>query len=183
MLDAYRRQTAEFLELLNERLAVAADAIIDAGAYPSFDDLLSDYADYLTTLFSTVASLDGDVNPDEMVVMLFQGMERFSTGDDYLASINRIKARAASRGADLLVIPPFLAAAAECDRQFGTAYAADIVNALLGMAETLADADMKHHPRETRFLEGYERLLEGYLRRNGLDASDDANEAPPALDA
>lgn len=182
MLDAYRQQTSEFLELLNERLAFAAEAIMEAGAYPSYDALLSDYADYLTTLFATVASIDGDVNPDEMVVMLFQGLERFGTGDDYLGAVNRLKGRAAARGTDLLVVPPFLVAAARCDREFGTAYAADIVNALLGMAETLADADLKHHPRETRFLEGYEALLEGFLRESGVGDNDD-EDAPPAIQA
>lgn len=183
MLEAYRRQTAHLLDVLNERLAEAAQALVESGAYPSMDALLSDYSSYLTGLFATVAGIDGDVSPDEMVVMLFQGLEQFGTGDDYLAAVRRIERRAAHGPEQLLEIPRFLRAAADCDRRFGTAIAADIVNALLGMAESVATADFRTHPAEARFLDGYSSLLEGFLREAGLDPDGEDAEGARALHA
>ena len=57
MLEAYRRQTAHLLDVLNERLAEAAQVLVDTGAYPTMDALLSDYSSYLTRLFATVAGM------------------------------------------------------------------------------------------------------------------------------
>lgn len=183
MREAYRRQTATFLDLLNERMAEAAQAIVDSGAFPSMDELLADYAGYLTGLFATVANVDGDISPDEMVVMLFQGLERFATGDDYLAAVRRLERRARHGPDELLRVPRFLDAAAACDRRFGTAAAADLVNALLGMADSVAAADFRLHPAEERFLAGYETLLTGFLRDAGLAGDADGADEPPALQA
>jgi hypothetical protein len=183
MLDAYRRQTAHVLDLLNETMAEAALALIDAGAYASMDDLLADYSSYLSGLFATVAGIDGDISPDEMVVMLFQGLERFASGDDYLAAVGRLRAQADRGPQELLRVPRFVEAAAIADGRFGTTIAADLVEALLGMAESVAGADFRTHPNEERFLIGYAELLHGFLRERGLAAGDDVTEGGRMLQA
>jgi hypothetical protein len=183
MLEAYRRQTAHYLDLLNETMAEAAQALVDAGAYPAMDDLLADYASYLTGLFATVAAIDGDVSPDEMVVMLFQGLERYASGDDYLAAVRNLRLQALRGPEELVEIPRFLEAAAACDARFGTTLAADLVEALLGMAESVAGADFRTHPAELRFLDGYAALLQGFLRERGLTPADDTPADGSALHA
>lgn len=181
MLEAYRRQTAQFLDTLNELLAESAQVLVDGGAYPGMDELLADYSAYLTGLFATVAAIDGDISPDEMVVMLFQGLEQFPSGDEYLAAVRRLDRQAALGPDDLLRIPRFLRAAAASDRRSGTTVAADLANALLGMAESVATADFRTHPAEARFLEGYARLLHDFLAAEGVEAREDDAEQAPAL--
>lgn len=183
MLEAYRRQTAQFLDTLNELLADAAQVLVDDGAYPRMDDLLAEYSAYITDLFATVAGVDGDISPDEMVVMLFQGLEQFGGGDEYLAGVRRMQRQAARGPEALLEVPRFLRVAAARDRRTGSAFAADMVNALLGMAESVATADFRTVPAEQRFLDGYARLLHGFLRGEGLEPDGDAVEEGRTLHA
>lgn len=163
MMESYRRETARFLDQLNEAVAAVGDALVAGGEYPDQEAFNRDLALYTYLLFATVAGMDGDISPDEMLVMLFQGMGGFTTSGEYFAAVETLQ-RDLERYSEMLDQPPaFLERAVAHDRAHGTKLAPLLAEALLGMAEAVALADFSEDASERLFLERYRRQMSRYL--------------------
>ncbi len=163
MLEGYRRETARFLDQLNAAVAVAAAALVADGQYADHEAFNRDLALYTYLLFATVAGMDGDISPDEMLVMLFQGMGGFTTGDEYFAAVETLQ-RDLERYSEMLDAPPaFLERALAHDRAHATKLAPLLAEALLGMADAVALADFSEDASERLFLERYRRQMSRYV--------------------
>ncbi len=163
MLEAYRRETARFLGHLNAAVAAAGDALVADGRYQDQETFNRDVALYTYLLFATVAGMDGDISPDEMLVMLFQGMGGFTTSEEYFAAVETLQ-RDLERYSEMLDEPPaFLEQAVAYDRAHGTKLAPLLAEALLGMADAVALADFSEDASERLFLERYRRQMSRYV--------------------
>ncbi len=170
MLESFRRRMADDLDGWCRILDEAGAVLVAAGVYPGVDAYRREVAAYTAHLLATVAAMDGDISPDEMLAMLFAGMGGVSTPEDYFAAIEGMQHELMHRAEALDDVPLFLKRAADHDRTRGTALAATVAEALLGMAETVMVADLADDASERLFLRGYRLQLDAFLGERGLEA-------------
>jgi hypothetical protein len=169
MLESFRRRMAEDLEEWCRTLDDAGARLVAAGAYPTIDAYRREVAAYIAHLLAMVAAMDGDISPDEMLAMLFAGLGGVSTAQDYFGAIEGMQHDLMHRSEALDEPPLFLERAADHDLAHGTALAATLVDALLGMAEAVVVADLAADASERVFLLGYRRRLAAFLDERGVE--------------
>lgn len=171
MLEAYRRQVADYLETQRRMLDDAGQLLVADQRFRTMDVYQRDVAVYVYHLFATMAAMDGDISPDEMLVMLFGGVGGIQSAIEYFDAIETIQDDLLNHGEYLDDIPEFLEAAAAYDAAHRTSLAATLAASLQGMAAVMMRADLKEDASERLFLERLRRQLEDFLEREGLPAS------------
>ena len=169
MLESFRRRMADELEGWCRAIDDAGGTLVAAGAYPSLDAYRREVAGYTAHLLTTVAAMDGDISPDEMLAMLFAGMGGVSSPQDYFGAIEGMRHELLHRSEALEDIPLFLERAADHDLARGTSLAATVADALLGMAETVMVADLADDASERLFLDGYRLQFARFFEERGIE--------------
>ncbi|HYO30812.1 MAG TPA: hypothetical protein VER37_09570 [Thermomicrobiales bacterium] len=178
MLESFRRRMADELEGWRRVIDDAGRTLVDAGAYPSLDAYRREVAGYSAHLLTTVAAMDGDISPDEMLAMLFAGMGGVSSPQQYFGAIEGMQHQLLHRSEALEDIPLFLERAADNDLAQGTALAATVTDALLRMAETVMVADLADDASERLFLDGYRLQLARFFEERGIERRPGPGQLP-----
>ncbi|MFM9105413.1 MAG: hypothetical protein ACKOWF_01785 [Chloroflexota bacterium] len=170
MLEAYRRQVADYLETQRRTLDDAGRTLVADERFRTMDVYQRDVAVYVYHLFATMAAMDGDISPDEMLVMLFGGVGGIQSAAEYFDAIETIQDDLRNHSEYLDDIPEFLEAAAAYDSVHGSSLAATLAASLKGMAAVMMRADLREDASERLFLERLRSQLDGFLANAGLRA-------------
>ena len=171
MLEAYRRQVADYLESQRQTLDEAGQLLVAGEYFRTMDVYQRDVAVYVYHLFATMAAMDGDISPDEMLVMLFGGVGGIASAQEYFEALQTIQDDLEAHSEYLDDIPEFIEHAAAYDAVHGTTLATTLSASLLGMAAAMMRADLKEDASERLFLERLRGQLDGFLGGSGLPES------------
>jgi hypothetical protein len=173
MLEAYRRQVADYMDTQRQTLDEVGRVLVSDQRFRTMDVYQRDVAVYVYHLFATMAAMDGDISPDEMLVMLFGGLGGIESAREYFDAIEMIQDDLKNHSDYLDDIPEFLEQAAAYDVEHGTSLATTLVASLRGMAASMMHADLKEDVSERLFLERFRAQLDRFLENEGLPASDE----------
>lgn len=167
-LETYRREIADYLAVENRVIDDTGRLLVSDRRYPGIDAYRREVTLYVYHLCLTMAAMDGDISPDEMLAMLFTGLGGVASTDEYFDTVASMQNDLMAHSEYLDQIPPFLDLAAAYDAENGTSLAFDLASSLRGMARAIMIADRHEDDSERLFLERYERLLDRFLERAGL---------------
>lgn len=171
MLEAYRRQVADYLATQRNMLDDAGRLLVSDQRFRTMDVYQRDVAVYVYHLFATMAAMDGDISPDEMLVMLFGGVGGIQSASEYFDAIETIQDDLRNHSEYLDDIPEFIEHAAAYDAEHGTTLATTLAASLRGMAATMMRADLKEDASERLFLDRLTGQLDRFLAEAGLPES------------
>jgi hypothetical protein len=168
MLESYRRQIAEYLEEQRRTLDDAGRLLVSDQRFRTMDVYQRDVAVYVYHLFATMAAMDGDISPDEMLLMLFGGIGGIQSTEEYFGAVEAIKDDLKQHSEYLDDVPEFLEQAAAYDSEHGTTLATTLAASLQGMAAAMMRADLKEDASERLLLTRLKLQLNGFLESAGL---------------
>lgn len=171
MLEAYRRQVADYLETQRKTLDEAGRLLVSDQRFRTMEVYQHDVAVYVYHLFATMAAMDGDISPDEMLVMLFGGVGGIQSGSEYFDVLETIKDDLRNHSDYLDDIPEFIEHAAAYDAEHGTTLATTLAASLRGMAAAMMRADLNEEASERIFLDRLRVQLDTFLESAGLPES------------